>query len=365
MSFFKKLTKEFEEKFNVGDDKKPDPKPADNSHEGTRGQYDSNYGPSVPGSQPQYGGLDRYGQQQQYGQPQYGGQQQQYGQPQYGGQQQYGGPQQQYGVPPQNQTYAADHSSYGQQPQQYGQPQYGGLQGQPPQPPRWVKQFDQQSQREYYVETTGRAEWNAPSDFQPGSGGDRGFETGAGLGAAGAAGAAVYNVSQMGGRGSHDQGVGGFRAQYSGAVPDQGYSDPQCQQNPQTYYGDIDQKEKKKDKDNDKRNMLLAGAGGLAVGGLVGAAIAHDSDSDDEHRGAPTGGDPNFISPPADPLYAYGTPAALPAHDSDAESLRGAQQDYNEAVEAAADSDASSDELEDLQEAREELQEEREAYYED
>lgn len=90
-----------------------------------------------------------------------------------------------------------------------------------------------------------------------------------------------------------------------------------------------------------------------------------DSDSDDGHHAAPAGGNPNFVSPPADPAYAYGTPAAPPAHDSDAESLHEAQQDYNEAVEAAADSDASSSELEDLQEAREELEEEREDYYED
>lgn len=42
--------------------------------------------------------------------------------------------------------------------------------------------------------------------------------------------------------------------------------------------------------------------------------------------------------------------APPPTHDSDAESLHEAQQEYNEAAEAAADSDASSDELEDLQE---------------
>lgn len=80
-------------------------------------------------------------------------------------------------------------------------------------------------------------------------------------------------------------------------------------------------------------------------------------DSDDEKHAAPaavTAGDPS---------YGYGAPP--PAHDSDAESLHEAQQEYNEAAAAAADSDASSSELEDLQEAREEYEEEREEYYDD
>jgi hypothetical protein len=58
----------------------------------------------------------------------------------------------------------------------------------------------------------------------------------------------------------------------------------------------------------------------------------------------------------ADPYgnpYGGGAPAPIaPAHDSDAESLREAQAAYAEAIEAAADSDASSSELEDLQEVR-------------
>lgn len=50
---------------------------------------------------------------------------------------------------------------------------------------------------------------------------------------------------------------------------------------------------------------------------------------------------------------------------SDAESLREAQEDYNEALEAARDSDASSSEEEELEEAREEYIEEYEEAYDD
>lgn len=74
-------------------------------------------------------------------------------------------------------------------------------------------------------------------------------------------------------------------------------------------------------------------------------------DSDNEKRAAPIA-DPGYGAPPG-------------GHDSDAESLREAQANYNEAAAAAADSDASSSEQEELQEAREEYEEEREEYYDD
>lgn len=98
-----------------------------------------------------------------------------------------------------------------------------------------------------------------------------------------------------------------------------------------------------------------------------------DDDSDDEkHQAAPAaygggggggygGGDPSYGGGGyggGDPGYGGGynaPPPAPPAHDSDAESLHEAQQDYNEAVDAAADSDASSSELEELQEVRRSL----------
>lgn len=50
---------------------------------------------------------------------------------------------------------------------------------------------------------------------------------------------------------------------------------------------------------------------------------------------------------------------------SDRESVRSAREDYEEALAAAQDSDASSSEQEELEEAREEYEEEYEETYED
>lgn len=209
MSFFKKLTDEFKD-FKLGDKDKQQQQSTDHSSEATRGYGDS----QGYGGPPSYGQNPPYHEQSSYPPPQ------QYNQP----------PPQQYNQPP---------------PQQYGQPQYGHSQpsygysgGSPPQPPRWIQQFDQASQRTYYVETTGRAEWNPPHD-------DGSRSVGGG---------------------------GGFYDQYGGAMPAQAppQSNYDHQQNANQYYGDV----KKKEKDHDTRNMLLAGAAGVAVGGLAGAALA-------------------------------------------------------------------------------------------
>ncbi|KAG4216713.1 hypothetical protein PC116_g34806, partial [Phytophthora cactorum] len=50
---------------------------------------------------------------------------------------------------------------------------------------------------------------------------------------------------------------------------------------------------------------------------------------------------------------------------SDRESVRSAREDYEEALAKAQDSDASSSDFEELEEAREEYQEEYEEAYED
>ncbi|EME88789.1 uncharacterized protein MYCFIDRAFT_87575 [Pseudocercospora fijiensis CIRAD86] len=361
MSFFKKLTDEFKElKANFEDkpkeeknkeEKKTDSKPADGTQEGATRE---------------------------------------------GG---YGGP----GYADQSQHPGYQQPSYGQPPQQYGSypappPQHSAPPGQPPLPPGWMAQFDQNSQKWYYVEqATGRTQWEPPAhQYQQGGYGAPPPPQGS------------YQSGPPPGGYSGERGhgeAGGFYNQYGGAMPAQGQSDYQHQQNAQQYYGDAENaekkgekkdkdkdKDKKKDKDNGTRNMLLAGAGGLAVGGIAGAMIAHDSDSDDEYRStapapsyaaapataamapaaaAPYASDPYASDPYAASSAGYGAPygdpamAPPPAHDSDADSLREAQQNYNEAVKAAADSDASSSELEELQEAREELEEAREDYYED
>lgn len=104
------------------------------------------------------------------------------------------------------------------------------------------------------------------------------------------------------------------------------------------------------------------------MGAIGGALLANAlDDSGDEHHHA------------AVPVYAApAEPAALPpvlqTHDaygeevdsSDRESVQEAREEYEEALAAAADSDASSSEQEELEEAREEYEEEyEEAYYYD
>lgn len=69
------------------------------------------------------------------------------------------------------------------------------------------------------------------------------------------------------------------------------------------------------------------------------------------------------VAEPGVPTYnAYGEPV----DHSDRESVRSAREDYEEALAKAQDSDASSSDLEELEEAREEYQEEyEEAYYDE
>lgn len=232
MSFFKKLTEEFKElKANFDDSgkekKENEVKPEKTADEGTR------EGGSGP---PPYGG-DSYGQHQQYGgAPPPSG----YGQPPYSG---YNSP------PPHQQPYGAPPS---------------GPPGEPHLPPGWIKQWDHNSQRYYYVEqATGRTQWDAPQGYNysspppPSHGG--------------------YAPPPSGPGGYHDQSRGqasDFYNSYGGAQPAAGYPNPQHQDNAQHYYGDVAESEKKAEKkekkeDHSTRNMLLAGAGGLAVGGLA------------------------------------------------------------------------------------------------
>ncbi|KAK4135946.1 hypothetical protein BT67DRAFT_265626 [Trichocladium antarcticum] len=127
--------------------------------------------------------------------------------------------------------------------------------------------------------------------------------------------------------------------------------------------------------------LMMGAAGGLAVGALAGAVIAHELNEDDsgsEHgtrRAEDAAGPvPSETNPYEDNDYGAPPPGVLPTHNyegeeidsSDRESLREARDDYEEALEAAASSSASSSEREELEEARQEYEEEyEEAYYDD
>jgi hypothetical protein len=114
-------------------------------------------------------------------------------------------------------------------------------------PAGWIAQFDQNSQRWYYVEqATGRSQWEAPqppamSPPPPGP-------------PAAYAGYSGYNSSPM----PNDPSKQGMGAVAAGGK------------------GDKDGKgEDGKDKKKDKSNLLLGAAGGLAVGAIGGALIAN------------------------------------------------------------------------------------------
>ena len=138
MSFFKKLTKEFDElkaKFTDDDETSKTHEASKAKLESDRGEADAYYGTLAQPAQAS--GYD-------------GSQAGAYGAP---APQQYG---QQYGNQPQSQQYAYGSSHPGQAPQHLPP-------GSPPCPPGWSAQWDQNSQRWCYLEqATGRTQWDPP-----------------------------------------------------------------------------------------------------------------------------------------------------------------------------------------------------------
>ncbi|ETI29584.1 hypothetical protein G647_02037 [Cladophialophora carrionii CBS 160.54] len=222
---------------------------------------------------------------------------------------------------------------YGQyQPQQpypsYGSPPPSG----PPLPPGWIAQWDQNSQRYYYVEqATGRTQWEPP----------------------------IWQGSPP----PAPPGGPGYYQSYGHAMPpgvpyQQGHDE-----NQRAYYGDVRAQEKK---GHGMGTVLAAGVGGAVVGALAANAL---DDSDDEHRAA--------SAAPAPAPYGYGAPppaaAPVPLEDnpelssSQRESLEEAREDLEEAQRNVDEegSSASSSDIEDLQEAREEYHSEVESAHEE
>ncbi|RMZ77577.1 hypothetical protein DV737_g4266, partial [Chaetothyriales sp. CBS 132003] len=217
--------------------------------------------------------------------------------------------------------YGDGHSNY-QQPQH----SYSGAppppQGQfgqsplPALPPGWLAQWDQNSQRHYYVEqATGRTQWEPP--------------------------VASYGAPPAS-YGAPPASYGAPSASY-GAPPAHGYH----------------QQEKK----GHGGSTLAAGAGGLAVGAIGGAILAHEltENSDDEHRsaaayGAPAGDPYQASMPPAGGPYQSSMP---PAGDPYQASMPPPVPD-----ETADGSSISSSDREDIEEKRKELEEAQEEYNE-
>jgi hypothetical protein len=141
----------------------------------------------------------------------------------------------------------AAHNAYGHPPPQGPPAPYGAP---PPMPPGWLAQWDQTNNRWYYVEqASGRSQWDPPA-FSPSPAGP-------------------YAPPPM-----HGYGQGGYGGpnQYGGAFG----HDERGLFGDHSHHGDEKHKDYKEKKDKGHSSMFAAGAGGLAVGAIGGAVIAHE-----------------------------------------------------------------------------------------
>jgi hypothetical protein len=178
---------------------------------------------------------------------------------------------------------------YAQQQQQSYPPQQRPTQQQYPQhqqnysqlPPGWLQQFDQQSQRFYYVEqATGRTQWEVPqhpvpqqqySAPPPPTGGAYGGYQPPVQGQPGQP--SPYGQPQ----GDQQRGqASSFYNNYNGApsAPLQGQQAQQYDTRTNQYSGDADKKEKDK-KSSGYGGAIGGAAAGVAVGAIGGALIAN------------------------------------------------------------------------------------------
>lgn len=244
-----------------------------------------------------------------------------------------------------------DQGSYSQQQQPYGKPApYGQQQtygappshppssGGPPQlPPGWISQWDPNSQRYYYLEqATGRTQWDPPQPYN-----QSGFAP------------PPMGAPNMG----HDS-YGGQQGQPTGY-----YSQETTQTFQDPHGGGMKEVTQKTEKKSGKGGMLAAGAGGLAVGAVGGAVLAHEmgeDSSDDEHHGqAYQQQQPAYVQQQQNYYQEPGPPPleAPPPGDhssvssSDKEDLAEAREDYENASDASDREEAREDYNEAYEEA--------------
>ncbi|MCJ1265718.1 hypothetical protein MMC22_005598 [Lobaria immixta] len=246
---------------------------------------------------------------------------------------------------PQGQPPYGQQSSYGQPPTQpspsWGPPAVNSL------PAGWDKQWDQNSQRWYYIEkATGRTQWDPP--------------------------VASPGYLPLG----HDapRGDGGYGGGYGG-----GYNQPTPGPLPGGQFGQQQYPVEEKKKDKGHGGMIAGAAGGLAVGAVGGALVTNaldDDSSDDEHHhraelvAAPQAGygqQPEYYAqqPGYNPQPGYaaepGPPGILPDETRSGSSVSSSdKEDVQEAREEYENASAS-----DKEEAREEYEEEYAETYDD
>ncbi|RMZ67410.1 WW Rsp5 WWP [Pyrenophora seminiperda CCB06] len=230
-----------------------------------------------------------------------------------------GAPQAGYGYPPQGQGYPSQgyppQQPYGQPPTPVGPPApYGAP---PPMPPGWTQQWDQNSQRWFYIEqATGRTQWDPPSNLPPGP-------------YAPPAVGAPY-VTPAG----HDE-----RALFGNTGGHQGHD--------YTATGKATNEAEKK-KGFSPGMLAAAGVGGIAAGAFIGHQLTDNSSDDEKHQ--------SYAPPSSDPYQdhsAFGGPPPVPTHDEDGSSI------------SSSDRESLEEKRQNLIEAQQEYQEALEEEYED
>ncbi|ROT36913.1 hypothetical protein SODALDRAFT_325481 [Sodiomyces alkalinus F11] len=240
----------------------------------------------------------------------------------------------------------------------------------------WVAQWERRYQRWFYVsQDSGRAQWEHPSPpFTPGPPPATRSYPGVYGGQPYAAMSAPLHTTPYPYRGN------GYVAEhprpgYGGGYPAQPYGGHGYGGGyPAQHYG-AQAGEKTK---SGSSGVLMGAAGGLAVGAIGGALVANalnDSDnSGDEEAPAPAPPayypppEENYYAPPSEdeaPAFDSGPPPVLGAVDEDGNSISSgdrervaeAREEYEEALVAAADSDAASSDHEAVEEAREAYEE--------
>ncbi|KAF1955203.1 hypothetical protein CC80DRAFT_536208 [Byssothecium circinans] len=289
-----------------------------------------------------------YSHQQQYPQQSYPQQDYQHqnhpqqGYPQHQSYQQQGYPQQAY---PQQQPYAQQ--GYGSPAPQGPPAPYGAP---PPMPPGWVCQFDQNSQRWYYVDqATGRSQWDPPA-HNPAPQGP--YAPPPGPPAPGAPDErALFGHTQPGNASYYNN------PNAINAYPSNNQIDPNAGMINDK--GDKDKKDKKKDKGHSTAALAAVGIGGVAAGAWIGHELTEDS-SDDEHKhtshhAAPTHAEVPMVTAPVivAPVYVTEEPPPVPTHDADGSSI------------SSSDRESLEEKREELIEAQEEYEEELEEYEEE
>jgi hypothetical protein len=222
-------------------------------------------------------------------------------------------------------------------------------------PPGWLAQWDQGSQRWYYVDqSTGRTQWDPPHGGPPPQGPYAPPPPGAHDTRGAPDTSSGYYQGAPAGQGGHDE-----RALFGNT---QNYGQGHSHDSSHGYEEKKEKKDKEKDKDKGHSTAKLAavGLGGAAAGAWIGHEMTEDSD-DEKHTtsvtnnygAAPAAAPAAYVQVPGYGAPTYDEPPPVPTHDADGDSI------------SSSDRESLEERREELIEAQEEYEEELEEAYDD